>query len=97
VLTHQDHLPCSAGLGGGGAKALAGTIVMRNVSVVRNSAADGGAFEVAKQEGSNLFPTVLLVSVSFLQNCDPAGHLHHASAGCLQCVVVLGRQCWWSK
>jgi hypothetical protein len=38
---------------------------MRNVSVVRNSAADGGAFELAKQEGSNLFPTMLLVSVSF--------------------------------
>lgn len=58
--------PCSAGLGGGGAKALAGTIVMQNVTVVRNSAADGGAFEVAKQEGSNLFPTMLLVNVGAL-------------------------------
>lgn len=76
--------PCSAGLGGGGAKALAGTIVMRNVSVARNSAADGGAFEVAKQEGSNLFPTMLLVSVSFLLHCflAAAGHLPQAFVRC---------------
>ena len=74
---HPDHPPCSAGLGGGGAKALAGTIVMRNVSVLRNSAADGGAFEVAKQEGSNLFPTMLLVSVSFLHPFDPMYGVSH--------------------
>lgn len=52
---------CRAGLGGGGAKALAGTIVMERVSVLRNAATDGGAFEVAKQAGSNEIPTVLLV------------------------------------
>ncbi len=52
---------CRAGLGGGGAKALAGTIVMERVSVLRNAATDGGAFEVAKQAGSNEIPTMLLV------------------------------------
>lgn len=31
--------------------------------MVRNQATDGGAFEVAKQAGSNLFPTMLLVKV----------------------------------
>ena len=54
----------SAGIGGGGLKALAGTIVMRNVSVLRNAATDGGAFEVAKQEDPNGIPTVLVVEVA---------------------------------
>lgn len=51
---------------------------MQNVSVVRNSAADGGAFEVAKQEGSNLFPTMLLVNVRTL----PPHRSHCSSRAC---------------
>lgn len=36
---------------------------MQNVSVLRNAATDGGAFEVAKQAGSNQIPTMLIVKV----------------------------------
>ena len=41
-----------AGLGGGGAKALAGTLVLDGVKVNGNSGSDGGALEVAEQAGS---------------------------------------------
>ena len=57
---------CRAGLGGGGAKALAGTLIMAGVNVSYNSASDGGAFEVAEQAGTSFsIPTQLNVTVRF--------------------------------
>ena len=76
ILFPVRHRPCSqlcvtenpekrerrrAGIGGGGAKALAGSIKLRGCSVVHNTAIDGGAFEVAKQAQSNGIPTRLVV------------------------------------
>ena len=53
-----------AGLGGGGAKALAGTLFIQGVRLSHNSASDGGAVEVAEQPGSaSGIPTQLIISV----------------------------------